>query len=442
MSPSVSATISPSPSTTSSKSASISASPSPSGAVTTIFLDLIRTFVKASDGYTYGFGSLGYIYRRDLGAYWQRWYKDPDGAIKGAAEWFSDTGKRYLYWATDSKLKRKELPGISNWSDVETVAQNLTSASWHTMREAGGALMIANGPYLAMVGYDDSYTNEALDLIPGNITTTIVERNGRTIVGTAISSNTTKGINGAIDAEIPIVQIGDDGELYFANGSDTIPVSSFPGGGKVNPGGVCNEVDQVNMFEWEQDALSWISKQSLGNMALFAVYNATSGYNGIYTYGRKKKNHPMVLNLDYALEADELGAIINFEGTTLVSYRSGSDYGVKSVNSAVKAIGTYEGLDFKAPVKKPVNITKWSYAELFCDPLPESTSIEFWYRTDKDGSFLQAYMEGGTTTFNLSNEKKAVFLIGAEGEIFEAKVVLNPIGNYTPEVHRIRVYFD
>ena len=310
------------------------------------------------------------------------------------------------------------------------------------MRDAGGSLIICNNNKLALVGYDQSYTNEALNLIPGNIAKTIVERNGRSIIGTARASDPDRSINAAIDAEVPIAQVGSDGELFFANMTDTVPIKRFPGGGKVNPGGVCNEVEQVNFFEWEQDALSWIDKQSVGNMALFAVYNADTGKGGIYSYGRKNKNHPIVLNLDHQLDADELGAIVNADGTTLVSYRTGTDFGVKAVDPDNKATGTYDGLDFRAPVKKPVNITSWNYAEVFCEPLPDGSSFEFWYRVNKNGDFIQASMEGGSVRFTAAGEKKAVFLIGTEGDIFEPRVVLNPHNNVSPEVHRIRVYFE
>jgi hypothetical protein len=445
-SPSQTQSASPSSSPSTTPSSSISSSPSPSSGLSTVFHDLIRWFVKATNGYTYGFGNTGIIYRRDSDGFWNREYKDPNGTIKGAWEWYADNGKTYLYWATDTRLNRKELPGRSDWNDVNADAGwpkiNLTSADWHTMRDAGGALIIANGSNLALVGYDQSYTNDALNLIPGNLSKTIVERNGRTIVGTAKASDPNRSINAAIDTEVQLAQVGDDGEVFFANMSDSVPVFRFPGGGKVNPGGVCNEIDQVNFFEWEQDALSWIDKQSVGNMALFAVYDADTGKGGVYSYGRKNKNHSMVLNLDHQLDADELGAIVNVDGTTLVSYRNGTEFGVKATNPNAKATATYEGLDFRSPVKKPVNVTVWNYAEVYCQPLPEDASIEFWYKVNKNGDFIQAKMEDGAVRFTANGEKKAVFLIAAEGDIFEPRVVLNPHNNNDPEVNRIRIYFN
>jgi hypothetical protein len=415
-------------------SASYSKSPSPSGAPTTVFEDLIHFFVKCSDGYTYGFGNTGRIYRRDADGFWQKVYTDPDGEIKGAEEMPTSNGTTYLGWCTDTKVKKKQIPGLDSWNDMTTVAQNLLSTDWHTMKQVTGATKIANKSYLAMVGYDESFTNEAVDFIPGTVIKTLVERDGRVIGSEA---------NAAIDCEYPLAQIGTDGEVIFANMSDTIPVFRFPGGGQVNPGGVCNAIKEVGFFEWEETATSWIDKQMVGNLSLWAVYGGDSGYNGIYSYGRKRKNHPVTLNLEYALEADELGALVTVDSITLVSYRDGTDFGVKAVSSTIKDVGTYEGLDFRAPVKKPVNITQWTTAELFMSPLSEGTSVEFWYRVNKTGAFQQATLaDGSATNFTTVSGKKAVYRIGTEGEIFEPRIVLNPLGNETPEVFRVRVYFE
>lgn len=450
-SPSASASPSASPSLSPSvtPSSSISLSPSTSAELTSVFRDLIRFFVKATDGYTYGFGSTGYVYRRDSDAFWQVVYKDADGAIKGAVEKPSDTGKAYLIFATDTKIKRKEIPGLSNWNDVQDIGSSasdtgapLNSADWHTMKQINGSAMVANGAWLALVGYDDSYTNEALNLIPGNLSKTLVERNGRVIVGTARLSDPSKSINGAIDSEVPLAQVGNNGELYFANMVDSVPVKRFPGGGKVNPGGVTNEVDQVNFFEWEDTALSWIDKQSVGNMALFAVYDADSGKGGIYSYGRYNKNKPFVMNLDYQLDADELGAITSVDGTILVSYQEGSDFGVKAVDPSAKATGVYESLELPSKTKKPGNINNWKYASIFLEPLPSGASLQFKYKMNKTGDWIVATQEDGSESFTNTGETIAVFNIGAEGDIFEFQLTITPTGNTSPEVHKINVYFE
>jgi len=404
-----------------------------------VIVDLIYFWVPCSDGNAYGFGNAGKIYKRTSAGVITLVYTEASG-ITGAAEWYSST-KTYLYWATATKERRKEIPGDVNWGDTTDVG-DLTSATWHTQREAGGALIIANAGKLAQVGYDESYTSEALNLIPGNIAKTVVERNGRSIVGTARASNLTIGINAAIDAEVPLAQVGTDGELYFANMKDGIPAKRFPGGGKCNPGGVCNGVEDVNFFEWEQDALSWIDKQSVGNLAMFGVWGADTGYGGIYSYGRKNKNHPFVMNLEYLLDVTEIGSVANIGGVIVIGYKNGSSYYVKSVDSTTKATGTWEGLDFKAPDKNSMEITVWKTAEVFCKALPAGTSIAFYYQTDKSGTFTLAKTADGDTKFDTTGGKKAVFAIGTDGEIFQPKVVLTPTGNTSPEIRRIKVFFD
>ena len=81
-------------------------------------------------------------------------------------------------------------------------------------------------------------------------------------------------------------------------------------------------------------------------------------------------------------------------------------------------------------------------AELFFKPLDNGCSIEFWYRVDKTGEFVQAKLDDDNTNFSTANKKKAVFIIGADGQVFEYKIVINPFGNYTPEIYRTRVYFN
>ena len=437
-----SASLSLSPSGSASPSSSVSASLSPSAGLNNVFVDLILFFVKASDGNTYGFGNAGNIYRRYSDGYTRNVYKDADGAIKGAVEKPSSDGKTYLQWATSTSIKRKPLPGAGDWTDVEEIADNLTGTDWHTMKQVGGANYIANGSKLALVGYDDSWTNEALDIIPGRLIKTIIERNGRAVSGTYPAGYPNKGVNGAIDCEYPLIQIGDDGNLFFANFTDSMPVKRFPGGGRVNPGGVCNEVAEVEIFDWVFGADSWIDRQSLGNMSIWGVFDADSGKNGLYYYGRKNKEQPFTLNLEYAMDVDEIGAVVNVDGTTIASYRDGTDFGVRAVDTTTKATGTWEGLEFRVPTKKAEQITKVSHVEVFFDLLPTGCSIYFYYQKNKSGDWIQAYTAEGGQAFTSTNGKKATFRIGEEMDIYEPRIIMTPSGNTTPEIFRIITYFN
>jgi hypothetical protein len=148
------------------------------------------------------------------------------------------------------------------------------------------------------------------------------------------------------------------------------------------------------------------------------------------------------MNLEYLLDVTEIGAVANIGGTIVIGYKNGSNYYVKSVDSTTKAIGTWEGLDFKAPDKNSMEITVWKTAEVFCKALPAGTSIAFYFQTDKGGTFTLAKTADGDTKFDTIGGKKAVFAIGTDGEIFQPKVVLTPTGNTSPEVRRIKVFFD
>lgn len=446
---STSPSASASPSASISPSASNSPSISPSDGLLSVFRDLPLFFVECSDGNTYGFGDTGYIYKIDSDNYVSVVYNARE-RITGAWEWPSRT-TTYLYFTTRTDLHRKEIPGLSSWNDVDLPGSgqgqdwpktNLTSEDWHTMREAGGSLIIANGSTVALVGYDESYTNEAMNPFPGSTAKTIVERNGRTIIGTTSRAEPDKGVNGSIDVEVPLAQIGTDGLLYYADMRSSVPIKRFPGGGQVNPGGVANEIDQVDIYEWEQNAQNFIDKQSVGNMGLFGVFGAESGKNGIYSYGRKFNNQRIALNLDYPMDVDEIGAVINSHNKMYVSYREGSDFGVKTVDPDNKQTGIYEPLDLHAPSKNVETPTVWTKLELEFDPLPANTSIQYYYRINKSGSYIPAKTADGETSYSQEGGVKAVFLVTNQAEIYQQRIVLNPYQNDTPEITAARIYID
>lgn len=406
-----------------------------------VIVDLILFLVPCSDGNTYGFGDTGRIYKRTSGGTWSVVYTDTDGKIIGAAEWYNNAGKTFLDWATATKLNRKEIPGQSDWSDVNADAgwpkTNLSDEDWHTMKMAGGSLMIANGQYLAMVGYDDSYTNQALNLLPQDKAKTLIERNNLDVIVGATRKDSqeignlfswreeylsyaakkpipSKGINALIDSEYTLMQAGVNGGIYYSDLVNVLPITSFPGGGKVNPDGV--DVDE--------------------GLALFGVFGGSAidgnATTGVYTLGRKKKNAPFVLNLDYPFSCDEIGSVKNIGTDILVSYKSGSTYRVKKVDTANKATAIYQSLDLIAPspFTKPV---VWEAVKITTKDMPTGTKCEVWYRVNKKGNFVQAKMEGEVAQFTSGSE--AIFLINSDGKICEVLVKLIPNGNNSPEVY-------
>lgn len=407
------------------------------------FLGLGLFTVPCKDGNVYHFCRDGRVVKRDsLGAY-SPIYSEPHGAIKGAAEWYDQaTGNTYLYWATDTRLNKKVIPGSNTWADVIEVASNLTSTDWHTMKEAVGNLMICNNDKLAMVGFDSSYTNEALKLIPSNIAKTLIERSIYVIIGTGRTDNQSlallfpwdgdadswndkksipiASINAIIDTEIPIMQVGNKGQLVYADMQHVLAFNKFPGGGQVNPDGVAN----------------------YNNLALFGVYGNGIGKTGIYSFGRKDDSGKFALTLEYQFDCDEIGSVYTIGDDIYFTYTAtgGASWGIKKVNTAAKAIGTYESLDLHAPTGEAGSpLAEWNEVLLTMAALPAGCSVEVYRRMDKASDWSQCNMEGGGTLFDTAGGTEAVFLIGDKGRIFELKIVLHPTGNITPEIYKAEI---
>lgn len=301
---------------------------------------------------------------------------------------------------------------------------NLTAATWHTMAQANGSLMICNNKKLAMVGYDSSYTNEALMLRPGITTQTLIEYGNQVLIGggdgvreswlstweqTALSWLSknripSKSINAIVQAEVMLMSAGDN-ELYYSDMVNNLPVCTLDG--KANPGGVVEN----------------------GGLALFGLYGGT--YSGIWSYGRTKKNESHTLNLDHYLDADEIGALCKIAGQVFVSYQKSTTHGIKKVDTATKATAEYESLDLIMPQEGTL-----TSIDLVTETIPTGCSIAVYYDMDKTGSWTQAKMAGDVATAT-AGQRNPTFLVGSYGRVANIKIVLTPSGNTTPSISRI-----
>ena len=425
--------------------------------------------VPASDGFTYFFCYDGKIFSRAANGTYTLVYTDTNesGHIKGAAEWYDNAGFTYLVYATDTRLNVKKILGPAytnaNWSDINSASAgswpktNLTSATWHTMKIANGELLITNNQYLALVGYDFSYTNQALTLIPGNTSQCLVERGKFGIIGCnkvskqdesalfswdglSLSWNDKEpikyaGINSMIDTEIAIMQLGSAGQLYISNLNQPLPIKVIPGGGSTNPDGVA----------------------SYHGMALMGVFGGT-GNSGIWSFGRINKNAPISLNYEYPLTCDIVGSVAVVGTDILVTYKSGTNYGVKIVDTANKATAIYQSLDLVAPLgtrRYPIPLERhleWTRAILACQPIPTGCKVEFWYRLDKilDNSLNPNADSNGWIQANLEDmsiqattgQAELTFFLGEKARVFEFQIKIIPSANLTPEVNEANIYFD
>ena len=425
----------------------------------TIVNDLVKYAVTASDGTTYAFGNAGSVYAitgNPADPVVSFCYNDENGEIRGAAEWQESDGVNYLYWATATSIARKRLDTSSDtpWpldgTTVQDYKTNLDDHPYHTMKNAAGSLMIANGEFLAKVAYDGSYTNAAVNLRPGNRIKCLEERDDYVILGTErtdgseeghiwnwVVTNTNwsnkrklpvKGINALIDAERLMAQGGNGGEIFFSDFTNVSPLNSIPAGGECN-----SRIDILN------------------DLSLFGIYGA-GDQSGIYSYGRRMLNRQFALNHEFRLAetvdgntVDEIGAVWVNSSAAFASYKTegGSTYyGIDMVSSSTRANARVEGLEFNGGsphLRKTYNTEKVVF-----EPLPSGCSISVIYKPDRQttggsssagaGWKYADVADGSGTTYSVEGSTEAEFIISNEARVFEVGLELTANGSDSPEV--------
>lgn len=433
-----------------------------------VFEDLVLWFVPSPDGNIYGFGDTGKIYKRTSAGEWSKVYTEPDGKIKGAALSYRYVStlnyQPYIFWATDTKLHRKEIPGQSDWTDVDAAGtgtgetypkSNLTQADWHQMKVAQQFLLIANANLLAGIGIEDgSYSNEVngVPLPPSLEITCLTNRGNNEIAAMCTAKNIDETaclysidmtsvdwlsrtdmsfdkIEAAIDGEFFLMVA--NGRLWYTDLYNKLPICDLPNGSTVKPSGVTLR-DNVALF-----AIGGATRES-GDQTITA--------NGIYGYGRNKNAGVPVLDLEYPIICSEMGGMINNGNLLLVSCKVvNSDntvtYKVMTIDNDNKQICEYESLELKNPYVQFPNRQRVEKIILKTVPIPQGSKIDVFYRLDLSGEWTQA--EFLSTMGSQSSDKdfvsgnEATYLVGSYANYFEVKLRLTPSGNNSPEVKDI-----
>ena len=423
----------------------------------TVVSSLITTMVTARDGSTYCFSDTGSVFAISGSVddpVTTLVYNDENGKIRGAAEWKLSDGNNYIYWATNTSVARMILNGSGDtpWAAgvvTQDYKTTLDAADWHTMKNAGGVLNIANGNFNATIDYDGAFDPADLNIRPGNLIKAIEERDDYVILGSErrdfseeghiwswITSAVNwvqkkripaQGVNSIITGENMLLQGGDDGEIFYSDFVNAIVVHAVPGGGKTNPGGVAIEND----------------------LALFGMYGGT--YPGLWRYGRRGKNRASVLDYPYRLaptvagsSVSTIGAVAVVNGLALASWGttdgSTSDYGVDMVSSTTRATAVYEGLEFNAGaphLKKTHESVK-----AITTPLPSGTSYSIKFKHDKETDWRYAVLGNGATTYSTTNSTESEWTIGKPGHTYEVGAELNSSGSSTPQIQSIITYIS
>jgi hypothetical protein len=426
--------------------------------------------VPADDTNTYFFLENGRILKRTSAGVYSLPFTETEGIITGAEQAYDELGNVILYWATLTKLHCKVILDSAgaavntNWSDVDATINgqtcpktNLTSSTDHAMKWVNGSLLGVNVSSLYLVGYDSSYTNNALQIQPGISGKTLFDLGLSALIAanrlddkeqswllewdtSSLDYNdktplSFANINAIVKAGgITMIQYGTEGQLHFVGDSTDLPIVSFPGGGQVDIDGV--EVDR--------------------GLAMFGVYGNGAGKTGIYSYGRRTKNADFTLNLEYQFDCDEINSVKKIGTVLTFCYKLGSTYGVKKVDTANKATrAIYESLDCVVPptfIDAPMH----NSATLTLAPLPAGCSIELWRRLDKietggtdyEGNFtaanngwFQCETPDGKGVYEEEGGIEAVFNMEDTARIVEFGIVLNCSGNNSPEVLTLQSSF-
>lgn len=399
----------------------------------TTVVDLIKYQVVCSTWITYGFWDTGKIYARSSGWVWSVLATDSDGEIHGAYEW---NGR--IYYATDTKLKYVTA-SAPDFTSPTTASSSLTSANTHSMAQVAGALYFCNSNSIGIVDTAFVVWLTALVLPPDLIAQTIEESNGYMVVGARknnglseshlITWNTTtltwekrfklasRDINAIINGEYIIAHAG--GNLYLSDMAHHIPLHRIENS-VMNPNAVCLKDGMVLMW-MHGCSIPWV-----------------------YSYGRKKENLPLVLNMEYMLSpwlnVTEIGSVKMYGSLLLVSWKAVTwwvtSYGVDVITST-KATARYESLEWYCPPSyiRPIQLGN---IKVITKALPAGTSYSLQYRVDKSNSWTSALTVSWDSSFSTTWGVESYWMTQHEAmNIYEIAITLNPSTIYTPDIVRI-----
>ena len=411
----------------------------------TIVTDLVLTMIRGSDEAIYAFGNTGKIYRKPSGGAWGLAYTDTDGKITGAAEFERSDGegayKKYIYWATQTKLKSIEISTAGGAWAPETETFDVGNVNhYHTMRVGAGVLMICDGQNIALVDREGAFNDAALLLPSGCVAKTLLDRNDRIIIGAeddvldgwlftwdrfadswiTKTSVQAQGVNAMAYLEGGVmVQVGEDGRAKFWNFGETHPLRTIPGTGWAYPGAIGEHREMLHV-------------------------GMNSGTKcGVYTLGRLDKNDPLALNLEYVpshgkITGVEIGSIAK-DGTDLyVSWKDGTSYGIDKLSSS-RAVAVYESLEYDA--KQPESTKLTAHIKIVSKTIPTGCSVVVKYKTNRDADWVATKRSDNGESM-VAGEYAIIFDIEAYGENYEVQVTLTPNGSSTPEIYSINNYFS
>ena len=409
--------------------------------------DFVKAGVSCSDGKQYFFGSTnGKIWSRNAGVYTLEATAAPAAGavgILGAMEY-----QGYIYYAMQSRLGRVAVGAAWSTRNDSWATFTNTDADFHPMKIVNLVLYIGDKNYVAQVDAG-TFSANALDIKAPLRIKALGRQDTDLLIGTYVSDNVTEteilrwntwsvsysvadtipevGVNAFLETDnVTLINAGTKGNIYEYDGTRAFLKKTIKG-------------------DWSSTNKAYVHPNAAFNfhgMPLFGLSQLTgTGVNlGVYSYARTNANYPYVLNLDYpisvrsgsalVLTAIEVGCIIGIGDQFLVSWKSGSTYGIDKLDLTLKLETGY----FITRIASVDRVAQDNYGQVYIPyrSLHADTSIKV-YRKVNHGSMTEfdASTEMVTDTDRMMRHSNID--IGAANTV-QVKTELTTTSNETPEV--------
>lgn len=416
--------------------------------------ELCKVVVKTSGGRKYWFSSSSGKIWEDNGGTWTLAHTTTPAAggaaCTGAAEY-----NAFLYWATESRLHRIAISGLSDWAanaveDWQTFSK--TDDSYHPMKVQNQTLFIADGNLVASVDSSATFTASALDIIAPHRIKTIEPFDIDLVLGTIITNTVNhcliirwdtvqttwqfsepvreNGINAFLWlGNALLAQAGTSGKFYFYDGQSLQEYKRIPG-------------------TWSPTQYGEVYPQAVGvfeGIPVFGLSNSTDAANstgnpadqGVYTIGRYSKDYPIVINgPEYVISQDdvtavEIGAILVEGNDMYVSWGDGSSYGVDKTDTSTKYASAY--IEFPAFTADPDRFITWIRTVISYASLPASTSFTFLYKKNNGSSVTIASGQAADDTNSATYYAEE----SVDARSYQPRINFNVSGNNAPEIEMV-----
>lgn len=419
----------------------------------TVITGLCKHSVAASDGNNYWFDSeSGKVWKESSGTYTLVYTTSPAAGTAyctGAYEY-----NNYIYWATQSRLHRIAVSGLSDWNaNVSLNWATLTNgAIYHPMLEVNSILFIGDGKDVHQVD-NTTFTASALDIKAPHVIKSLGQTSTDLLIGTEISGTTGRAgiyrwdtysesylsfdsvpedaVNAFLMADnFVYVQAGKKGNIYSYNGESLDLYYKIPGTysstkyGLVHSGSVAN----------------------FGGQILFGFSNGSGNptEQGVYMIGRNSSKYPYVMDMpfpisersgsDFVLSGIEIGAIITRGYDLWVAWKNGSTCGVDKLSYTTKLNGAY--IESRYMIFDRSKLMTISDIILAYNSIPTNCSLTLHTKSNYAASFTAETITADTMRNTYNN------LIRRELNVLKVKVSFVTNSNDSPNLESISVILD